>query len=174
MSSSRGVHPRQDGMLTRTGSAVRLPLRGQRTMCHTLNPPAISTSQPRTTAGRGLYSHLRRTPRYGTVITEFLRDVPWSGPHGTINAAFGHHAAGRSAWLRHGAIMDNYSMFWFRHPKAVIRYTWWPAWSAFKRFRLDGRREMLRALYPHLRAGVRSVGQSLVRCQRRMRLAGMP
>ena len=99
---------------------------------------------------RVFYSHLRRTPRYGTVITEFLRDVPWSGPHGTINAAFGHHAAD-GAWLRHGAIMDNYSMFWFRHPKAVIRYTWWPASSAFKRFRLDGRREMLRALYPHLR-----------------------
>lgn len=98
---------------------------------------------------RVFHMHLKTTRRHGSVLTEFLRDVPWSGPYGTINCAHGHHAAdGR--WLRDPSILDNYSSFWFRHPKADLRYTWWPAWSAWERYRIDGRRSILATLYPHL------------------------
>ena len=38
------------------------------------------------------------------------------------------------------------------HPKADRRYTWWPSRAAIERFRLDGRLEVLRHLYPHLKA----------------------
>jgi hypothetical protein len=99
---------------------------------------------------RVFWMHMRSTPQ-GWVLTEFLRPVPWSGPHGTINCAFGHHAAdGR--WVREPGLMDNYSAFWWRHPRADLRYTWWPAHAALERFGIDGRVHVLRMLYPQLRA----------------------
>ena len=111
---------------------------------------------------RVFWLHLRRTPRYGWVLTEFLRDVPWSGPHGTINCAFGHHAA-EGRWVKDRAVLDNYSHFWFRHPQASLRYTWWPAQSALERFRVDGRRSRLAQLRPHLEQEYwRWVGRSVV------------
>ena len=103
---------------------------------------------------RVLWLHVRRTPAHGEILTEFLRDVPWSGPSGTINCAFGHHAAD-ARWMREPALLDNYSRFWFNHPKADRRYTWWPAHAALERYRLDGRVSMLRELRPHLLAEYR-------------------
>jgi len=92
---------------------------------------------------------LKYTGRSGFVLTEFLRDVPWAGPHNTINCPFGHHIA-EARWVREHAIVANYSLFWFRHPKAERRYTWWPAQSALEAFKLHGQLDTLRALLPHL------------------------
>lgn len=113
---------------------------------------------------RLFWLHLKRTPRHGHVISEFLPPVNWAGPHGTINCAFGHHAA-EARWVRDPAVLDDYSLFWFRHAKADLRYTWWPAHSALERFRLDGRTTVLRQLYAPLareywRWANRSVAQS--------------
>ena len=121
----------------------------------TLNAPFFECSDPDISLAyyyrlRVFWLHLRHT-RDGYVLTEFLHSVPWAGPHGTINAAYGHHAAD-AMWMRNEAIMDNYSLFWFVHPRADRRYSWWPAHAALRRYRLDGRRSMLRALFPHLRA----------------------
>jgi hypothetical protein len=65
--------------------------------------PFFECSDPDITAAyhyrlRVLWLHLKRTPS-GQVLTEFLRDVNWAGPHGTINCAFGHIAAD-ARWLR--------------------------------------------------------------------------
>ena len=98
---------------------------------------------------RLFWMHLKRTPRWGYVLTEFLNPVPWAGPHGTINCPFGHQSA-EARWVRDAAVLDNYSLFWFRHPKADRRYTWWPAHSALERFKLDGRLGVLRELRAHL------------------------
>ena len=54
---------------------------------------------------RVLALHLKSTP-FGHVLTEFLYSVPWSGPHGTINCAFGHHAAD-ARWLRDVSVLPN-------------------------------------------------------------------
>ena len=57
--------------------------------------------------------------RYGYTLSEFLPRVGWSGPFGTINCPFGHQAA-EGRWLRRPDVMDNYSLFWFRHPQADL------------------------------------------------------
>ena len=98
---------------------------------------------------RVFFLHSKETQKSGWVMTEFLRPVGWSGPFGTINAAFGHHAAD-ARWLRDAALLDNYSMFWFTHADADVRYTWWPAHAALERFKLEGRVAPLLVLYPHL------------------------
>ena len=92
---------------------------------------------------------------YGWALSEFLPHVNWQGPSGTINCAYGHHSA-EARWLRAPEILDNYSSFWYRHPKVDIRYTWWPAHAAYERALLDGRvDDTVRVLWPHLRAGYR-------------------
>lgn len=98
---------------------------------------------------RVFFMHAKHTRRDGWVVSEFLRHVGWAGPHGSINCAYGHHAAD-ARWLRDPRILDDYSTFWWRHPKADKRYTWWPAHAAYERYRLDGRVEPLQRLYPQL------------------------
>ena len=94
--------------------------------------------------------HLKKT-QDGFVLTEFLKHVNWEGQHGTINCAYGHHAAD-ARWVQDPAVLDNYSAFWFQNPKADLRYTWWPAHAAVERFRLDGRAGPLNRLLPSLRS----------------------
>ena len=114
---------------------------------------------------RVFWLHLKRDVRYGYTLSEFLPRVGWSGPFGTINCPFGHQAA-EGRWLRRPDVMDNYSLFWFRHPQADRRYTWWPAHAAHARYKLDGRRGAVAALLPHLRTEyARWVNRSWARTQ---------
>ena len=99
---------------------------------------------------RLFWMHLKHDPKYGYTLSEFLPRVNWAGPFGTINCPFGHQAA-EGRWLRRPDIMDNYSLFWFRHPHADRRYTWWPASAAHARFLLDGRLSAVTTLLPHLK-----------------------
>ena len=69
---------------------------------------------------RVFWLHLKRDARYGYTLSEFLPRVGWSGPFGTINCPFGHQAA-EGRWLRRPDVMDNYSLFWFRHPQVRVR-----------------------------------------------------
>lgn len=100
---------------------------------------------------RLVWLHIRRT-RFGPVLTEFLGHVNWAGPAGTINCPFGHQAA-EARWVRDaGRMLENYTLFWWRHPKADRRYTWWPAHATLEGFRLHGRLDVLERLRPHLEA----------------------
>ena len=142
VSSSRGVHPRQDGMLTGRlkGEAAFM---GKGPACH-LNA-AISTSQPLLLPLEVLLArrHLKWNSHNGVLADAKVRTT-WHNQRGIWSTRL----IGACCAMEPPR---TYSMF-CSASKAVIRYTWWPASSAFKRFRLDGRREMLRALYPHLRA----------------------
>jgi hypothetical protein len=81
--------------------------------------------------------HLRRSPD-GWVVTEFLPNVPWAGPHNTINmAAELHLAEGR--WIRDPQYLDDYSRFWFGPGRAgSLVYTNWLADGIWKRAAVTG------------------------------------
>lgn len=114
---------------------------------------------------RVFWLHLKSTRSHGWVLSEFLRHVNWAGPFGTINCAYGHHAAD-ARWLRDESVLDNYSRFWWHHANADVRYTWWPAHAALERFNLDGRLSKLHSLYPALRREYwRWIERSVVRSE---------
>ena len=79
------------------------------------------------------YGFISKSTPFGHVLTEFLYavQVVWSAA--THQCAYGHPAAD-ARWLRDIGILDNYSSFWFVHPKADRRYTWWPSRAAIRRF----------------------------------------
>ena len=59
------------------------------------------------------------------MITEFLPDVSWAGPHNTIAGSAGHHIY-EGRWLRDPVVMDDYTKFWFQDEQATPRaYTAW-------------------------------------------------
>lgn len=73
--------------------------------------------------------HIKSTPE-GTVVTEFLPEVPWSGMYNVINAAAGHHIM-EGRWLRHAdRYLTDYIRFFFNHPKEGMRYSSWLIWAA--------------------------------------------
>ena len=117
--------------------------------------PLFECSDPDVTAAyyyrwRLFWLHLKHDPEHGNVLTEFLPHVNWAGPLDTINCPFGHQSA-EARWLRTPEVLDDYSTFWWRHPRADRRYTWWPAHAAATRHTLDGRTDHVRRLLPHLR-----------------------
>lgn len=63
----------------------------------------------------------------GHVLTEFLPDVPWAGPHNTINCACCHHIRegrwllDRAGWLR------EYIRFWVFEKGSSLSYSMWLA-----------------------------------------------
>lgn len=75
--------------------------------------------------------HIKDTPD-GTVITEFLPQVSWSGKHNTISCPAGHHFR-EGRWLRDTRILDDYAVFWFRKGGAPRRYSFWAADSIYQR-----------------------------------------
>jgi len=67
--------------------------------------------------------HIKSTPD-GTVITEFLPDVPWAGKHNVIDASCGHHIA-EGRWLRGASILDEYITFLYRNGQPPRNYSNW-------------------------------------------------
>ena len=84
------------------------------------------------------HAHSVKTSEGYYVITEFLPEVFWSGPHNTISCPAGHHIM-EGRWVRPtsrledaddvggddtstaagdgGVIVDDYSRFWFKQPR---------------------------------------------------------
>lgn len=92
--------------------------------------------------------HIKQTSD-GLVVTEFLPRVGWSGKHNTINCPAGHHFY-EGRWLHDHAILDNYSVFWFRKGGEPRRYSFWAADSLWARYLVDGNAALLKDLLPDL------------------------
>ena len=54
--------------------------------------------------------HIKKTPA-GSVITEFLPDVPWAGKYNTISCAASHHFR-EGRWLNDPTPLAEYARFW--------------------------------------------------------------
>lgn len=68
--------------------------------------------------------HLKATPE-GTIITEFLPPVRWSGPYNSINCAVGHHLS-EARWLKCGReLIHEYVDFWFKGSGNQYAYSSW-------------------------------------------------
>lgn len=56
--------------------------------------------------------HIKKTPE-GYILTEFLPQVPWSGPYNGISCAAGHHLM-EGRWLRGSdTYLRDYCVYWF-------------------------------------------------------------
>lgn len=68
--------------------------------------------------------HIKSTSD-GYIISEFLPDVPWSGPHNSINAAAGHHIY-EGRWFRGiEPILTDYINFFLERDSESHRYSTW-------------------------------------------------
>ncbi|MDR0473716.1 MAG: hypothetical protein LBH43_08630 [Treponema sp.] len=75
--------------------------------------------------------HIKQTAE-GLIITEFLPNVPWAGPHNSINAAVGHHIA-EGRWLRGGEkYLDSYIRFWFKGSGDIYSYSSWIVMAVYE------------------------------------------
>ena len=75
--------------------------------------------------------HIKNIPD-GQIITEFLSDVPWSGPYNSINCACGHHLA-EARWLRDGKkLAESYIRFWMEGRGDIFAYSCWIAQSIYQ------------------------------------------
>lgn len=92
--------------------------------------------------------HIKETPD-GFVITEFLPKVSWSGKHNTISCPAGHHFR-EGRWIRDGAYLDDYSVFWFRKGGSPRGYSFWAADSILQRALVLGDFSMATDLLPDL------------------------
>lgn len=72
--------------------------------------------------------HIKTTP-YGTIITEFMPDVPWAGPYNSINCAAGFHIR-EGRWLRNSRdIIKSYIRFWTDGIGDEHSYSCWIPWA---------------------------------------------
>ena len=68
--------------------------------------------------------HVKNTAD-GYIVSEFLPDVPWAGPHNIINAAAGHHLY-EGRWLRGSEdFLVNYVNYFLDHDTESHRYSTW-------------------------------------------------
>lgn len=75
--------------------------------------------------------HVKNTEK-GYVITEFLSDVPWSGPYNTINCASGFHIR-EGRWLVHGNwYLEDYIRFWLKNEGDTRSYSGWLGYSIWE------------------------------------------
>lgn len=89
--------------------------------------------------------HLRHTDN-GWVITEFLPDVFWAGPHNTINCpAMMHISEGR--WLRDKSIVRDYVRFWSTPDSGVRNYSFPFAWSLLQYWTVTRDSESMEEMY---------------------------
>lgn len=73
-----------------------------------------------------------KTTKDGTVITEFLPKVLWSGKHNTINAAVGHHIY-EGRWLKNAdKYLKSYIEFFLTVSKKNHMYSTWLIDAAYK------------------------------------------
>lgn len=81
--------------------------------------------------------HLKYTED-GYVVSEFLPNVPWSGPHNVINAAVGHHLA-EGRWLKHSErYLSDYIDFFLNRPDSAHQYSAWLADAMWKLANVTG------------------------------------
>lgn len=75
--------------------------------------------------------HIKTTPE-GRIITEFLPNVPWSGPFNSINCAAGHHIA-EAQWLKDGTdLVPEYLRFWMQGSGDEYSYSSWLVDAAYR------------------------------------------
>ncbi len=94
--------------------------------------------------------HIQSTP-FGRVITEFLPEVPWSGPFNTINCPAAHQLR-EARWLNDKTLAENYLRFYLNPETGagVRQYTFGPAVSALDLADVTGNKQILQELYPAL------------------------
>lgn len=83
--------------------------------------------------------HLRNTPE-GIVITEFLPDVPWSGPYNTISCPVGHQFA-EGRWLSDRRYLTDYAKFYLTGSgkgEHLLSYSHWFCTALYRTCRLWG------------------------------------
>ena len=92
--------------------------------------------------------HLKKTPD-GWVVTEFLPQVPWAGPHNTISCPLNHHIM-EGRWLRDGEYLDGYIAFMVQKGRINGKgaYANAPAFAALERARVAGDFAFVRKLLP--------------------------
>ncbi len=94
-----------------------------------------------------LRKHIKKT-RESFVMTEFLPDVPWSGPANTIVCPVGHQY-NEFRWFHETSYLDDYSNFWFEKGQ-VDRYSNWIIDALYKRYLVTKDKESLTALLPKM------------------------
>lgn len=92
--------------------------------------------------------HIRQTAS-GTVIDEFLDDVPWAGKFNSISAATGHHLR-EARWLRNQNYAESYAAFWFKPGSEPRRYSFWAADSVYAVYLATGNTVFMLKLFPKL------------------------
>ncbi len=81
--------------------------------------------------------HIKKTPE-GSMITEFLPTVPWSGKYNLINAAAGHHIM-EGRWLKHAEqYLVDYIRFFLNNRQEGMRYSSWLIWAAKEFHKVTG------------------------------------
>ncbi len=94
-----------------------------------------------------LRKHIRKT-RESFVMTEFLPEVPWSGPANTIVCPVGHQY-NDFRWFHPTSYLDDYSRFWFERGQ-VDRYSNWIIDALYQRYLVTDNAEPLLALLPKM------------------------
>jgi hypothetical protein len=92
--------------------------------------------------------HIKNTPD-GSVIDEFLDNVPWAGKFNTISAAAGHHIR-EARWLRNPTYAEAYAQFWFTPDAEPRRYSFAAADSVYQLYLATGARQFATDLLPAL------------------------
>lgn len=82
--------------------------------------------------------HIKDTPE-GTVITEFLPNVTWSGPYNTISCSNGHHIL-EGRWLNDRTVIESYIRFFLKeqHTEHALKYTSSFLWNVYLYCRFTG------------------------------------
>lgn len=94
--------------------------------------------------------HIRETED-GTVITEFLPDVRWAGPHNTISCPLGHHVL-EGRWLRDSSILESDIRFFLKDENTdhAMKYSSSFLWSVYLYILYSGRLEFGREILPQM------------------------
>lgn len=95
--------------------------------------------------------HLRHSEDDGWTITEFMPNVGWGGKHNTISCASAHHIR-EARWLHNSDIAKDYITFWCFSSDRPRSYSAWFATSAMDVYSATGDSELLKRLYPKLKA----------------------
>ncbi len=73
-----------------------------------------------------------RTTQDGTIITEFLPNVPWAWKNNAIVAPVGHHIS-EFRWLKCGKkVLADYIRFWMKEQEGAREYSTWLLYSIYE------------------------------------------
>ncbi len=91
--------------------------------------------------------HIKQTDT-GFVITEFLPEVSWAGPHNTISCGLSPHIM-EGRWLHNPEYLDDYIDYWCYGGKEggladnLFSYSNWMGDALWQRYLVNGRKDML-------------------------------